>query len=1006
MFNAPGILRSRPQVANTGIGCWKEANQGRRPLSSVLLLWLLAVSTLSSIDAPGGAAQEPNQRLAADEKAAGGDTADTDTAGGDTAGGDTGDGDTGGVIIERSRGEPKRFRWDFSRKNDRNFNGWPDGWKRYRGPGHPQYVEIGIVPHNPDAEAYFRKLDAGVIRLHRWLSRRWPSWAVPVPPNLSDSLVDRYLRIDLDGGLAKAQSSSVEASWLYQYRFRCRIMTEGLRYDRARAALVFVDADGQELASHTTRPITGTSPWTELQVDRIRPPAEASGMSVRLVVEGSEDGLEDVGGAIGLDDVVIEKFPQLSITTDKPLGIYPSDRRPRVTATVMGLPSVTSSLRFRLMDRDGVELASHTMPLGAAGIAVQPGSGRSRNQSIHQRGEPSDATRQWQLPPLGPGFYRVTVALEDEDPQDLVSETTLAMIEELVPGPTHGVFGWTLPNGLAGSAGERSVKPREVGRWLADLGVAWVKFPCWLPPDDDVAADHVASVLSRMQDHGIQTIGMLDEPPESELPNYDVRGRRIPSIADLLRDVETWQPLLEPVMTRLTLKVKRWQLGADRDHSFVGRPRLDESIREIAKGLQGFGQPIEVAIAWPWLEPHPPDEDASWNAVTRSSDPELTADELDAFLTNELDDRARAEPRTWLLLSPISKTMHARDQRVRDLVMRMAAVRKHAVQAAFVSDPRDREHGLLRADGRPGEMLLPWRTTARLIGNLNHAGSLQLRSGAHNAVFSDHRRAVLMVWAAEPTEELIYLGPSARQVDVWGRAVELPSESYGGHEVQRVSIGTTPSFLVDVDPTLLEFRMSVQLKQKQLDSVLGDRQRMSVSFRNPTSDNLTGEIEIAPPGAWEVQPETPYWELLRGRETAHPFDVVLSNSASVGTYELPIHFKLQTVPPQEITVHREIQVGPEGLDMDVQTRLTENGDLEVRLQMTNQSDAPQAYDCLLFPGQGRQYDRRIIRLDVGETQIRLFRWPDGQELLDKTILLRATEQDGRRVLNYSVVAKP
>ena len=900
--------------------------------------------------------------------------------------------DLSGVIVERSGGELKRFRWDFGRRNDPDFKRWPEGWKRLQGPGYPRYVPIGIVAHDADVEDRIRKLDIELVRIHRWLSDRWPSLQLPLPPALSDLFIDRYLRIDLDGGLAIVQSPPVETSWLYQYRLRCRIMTTGLRYDRVRAELVFIDTRSQaagssreprELSSHSTPVISGTTPWTELVVDRLRPPPEATGMMVRLVVEGSDDGLEDIRGVIGLDEVVIEKFPQLSLTTDEPLGIYHVHRRPVAKAKVMGLPSNDASLRFSLSDWDGIELASRSLPIQAG-----------------QR----DGEVAWPLPPLGPGLYRVTVRLAEEEQRDLGAETTLAVIDELISGPAHGVFGWTLPDGLSGPDGLHPIESREIGRWLADLGVAWVKFPCWVAPHDDAAAEQVATVLTRLQDFGIQTIGMLDEPPASELQSYDVRGRRIPFIAELLRDLETWQPLLEPVMTRITLKVKQWQLGADRDHSFLGRPRLNDSIREIAQGLQGFGQPIDVAISWPWLEPLPGDEPASWRAVCRSSDPELNAEELDAYLGQASSDSPGTK--TWLLLSPISAQRYDRDQRVRDLVMRMAAVRKHPVQAAFVSDPRDPEYGLLREDGRPDEMLLPWRTTARLIGNLHHSGSLKLRSNAENAVFRNASRAVLMVWAAEPTDELIYLGPSARHVDALGRDLELPVEPYGGHEVHRVSIGTTPSFLIDVDPDLLAFRMSIELEQKQLDSLLGTPQRLSIRFRNPTRDTLAGEVRIDPPETWSVRSDSPDWDLFRGREAEHPFEVVLSNSASVGEYELPIRFMLQTVPPKQITVYRTIHVGPEGLDIEVQTRLTDNGDLELRLQMTNRTDQRQAYDCLLFPGQGRHYDRRIVSLEAAETEVRLFRWPNGKDLLGKTVLLRASEQDGQRILNYPIVVKP
>ena len=172
----------------------------------------------------------------------------------------------------------------------------------------------------------------------------------------------------------------------------------------------------------------------------------------------------------------------------------------------------------------------------------------------------------------------------------------------------------------------------QFSKWLRQCGVAWVKFPCWLPPDDFDAHERPATTLSKLQEIGIHTVGMLDVPPESEIEKYDVRGRRDLVAAQLFRDKATWQPELEPVMTRLTMKVRTWQIGADRDHSFLGRLRLRDTVAAISNGLQGFGQPIDVAISWPWLEPDSPVGEISWQAVCRSSRPPFSADELNAFL--------------------------------------------------------------------------------------------------------------------------------------------------------------------------------------------------------------------------------------------------------------------------------------------------------------------------------------------------------------------------------------
>ncbi|MGB7324576.1 MAG: hypothetical protein WBD31_06875 [Rubripirellula sp.] len=893
--------------------------------------------------------------------------------------------------------ELKSFVWDFSRKDDQGFDGEPDGWKRATGNSYPSYVQYEIVARDPEFERSMLKIDSSTLRPWLKLRSQFPSLPA-LPPSIADMTVDRFVKIELDGGQFTAQSPVIEASRMYQYRFSADIMTKGLRHDTARAELVFLDESNQELARHSTVPRGGTTGWTTCLVELVRPPMGAKAMMIRIMVQRSEDGLEDIRGTIGFDNLRIEQYPQLQVVTDQARGVYRIGQPITTTAKIMGLPAGASQIQFRLLDHDNRELASELLSVNHRGDSASKTSA-SENPSVASdetatRSVDSDVT--WQLPHVDVGFYRVAASIVGKRASTLSTDVSFVVIDDLVGGPPHGPFGWTLPNGNS------QVPARELGPWLASLGVAWVKYPCWFAPTDSVAAEETAALLTRFQDNGLQTVGMLDLPPESQIAKYNLRGRRDLVASQLFRDVATWQPLLEPLMTRLTLKVRTWQLGADRDHSFLGRPRLRDSIDAISTGLQGFGQPIDVAISWPWLEGELDENETSWQAICRSSDPPLAAHELDAFLGLEESHSRGSGPRTWLLLDPIEKSRYDRDSRIRDLVLRMATVRGHRVQAAFVSDPHSEENGLLRPGGRPDELLLPWRTTSRLIGNLRKTGSLQLQSGADNTVFVGGDRAVLMLWSAEPTEEKIYLGDNVQMVDVWGRVTDLPVHPDPVQPSQHISIGPVPIFIVGADPSLLLFRMSVALQPTQLDSLLGLVQPLSVKFTNPTRESMVGTVRVLTPPSWKITNPIRNWETLSGRSTSEPFEVVLSNVAKIGTYDVPLQFELETVPPKLITVHRSLVVGPEGLDIKILTRLLRGNELRVQIEITNRSSRSQSYDCLLFPPPGRQYQRRFVTIEPGETTRREIFWPNGGELVGKRMLLRAVEQDGSRVLNYPI----
>ncbi len=900
----------------------------------------------------------------------------------------------------------KSLVWDFSRTDDANFNNRPDNWKRYEGIGYPSYVGWTIAARDPALEKQMLGIDASLVK-------QWQAWKptfawLPLPPSVTDAATDRYLRIDLDGGQFKAQSPTSSASRLYQYRFVADIMTSGLRHDLARAELVFLDSAGNELVAHSSPRIGGTTEWTAVEIPLIRPPMGTAAMMVRVVVDRSLDGLEDIRGTIGFDNLRIDQYPQLQVSTDEVRGVYRVGRPIVATAKLMGLPEGASTVLFSLRDHNDRELkrevlaVSHRPEDADASILT---TGPTRLQDKRASANESDGGAalnlnsevSWSLRPLPPGFYRVAASIHGEQTSMLATDASFVVIDDIAGRQPHGPFGWTLPN----AAG--SIPPRELGQWLADLGVAWVKYPCWLEPDDTVGAEEIAATMTKLQESGIQTIGMLGVPPDSVIPKFELRGRRDLVASQLFRDLPTWQPLLEPIMTRLTLKVRTWQLGVDEDHSFLGRPRLRESIEQIAVGLQGFGQPIDVAISWPWSEEELDHDEASWQAVCRSSKPPLSADELDAFLSiGESRLRSSDGPRTWLLVDPIDKKTYDRDARITDLVLRMATVRSHRVQAAFVTNPFDESTGLLRPSGRPGELLLPWRTTSRLIGNLRKTGSLQLPSGVSNTVFVGDDRAVLMMWSSEPREEKLYLGEDVQMVDVWGNVSSLPIEPDPVQPGQRIAVGPVPVFITGADPSLLAFRMSVTLQPDRLDSLLGQVQPLSVTFKNPSRDSLVGNVRLISPPSWTTNSPVRDWEMLPGRSGTQSFDIVLSNTAQVGRYNVPLQFELETVPPKLITVYRQVTVGPDGLELKITTRLLPSGDLRVQIEMSNRSGKPQAYDYFLFPPPGRQYQRRFVTIAPGDTTRQDIYWPGGADLIGQRMLLRAIEEDGDRILNYPI----
>lgn len=949
----------------------------------------------------------------------------------------------------------RTFRWDFSRTSDLNFDRWPDQFERENKTGFPEYVAIDIQPRDPVLEASILKFDTAMVL-------QWPSIQEalrkipiipelpPLPPSLADYVVDRCLEVRLDGGQARITTPPLPTSSTYQYRFSIDIKTDRLVHDRVFAEVRFVDSEGNELRSARTPIVTQTRGWQTVKIEKLLPPMGAVSMKVELNILGDNDGLEDIRGSVAFDNIMFRQFPQMKITTDRKFGVYRVNDSITTTTRLLGLPEETADIRLKLIDHEGRELqttrrqltegvsmgdfdqadqtANAPAPANANDPTTRPA--KEMGPELPPSALDNGAKFHWTLQDLPPGFYRVTAAMENKSGVSLANQTSFVVIDRLTDderewspdapkdknnesdfatSSLYGEvnlgfeplpFGWSLPSSLLRQHEDGEVTDKTIAHWLREVGVGWVKMPVWFLPDATKAADAAANLAFRMRDYGIEPVGVLDEPPVETREMYRLRERGETGAAAYFHDPVVWRPQLDTIMNRMTFRFRKWQLGHDHDFSFQSRSDLVSKINEIGRELQGFGQPLEVTIPWSWMDLPPDVAGESWAGIHRDVQQPLTADELDAMLDREAEAQPRRESEVWTSLDPLPKGQYDRDARITDLVLRMATVRGHRINAAFATAPLSPAHSLVASDGHPEELLLPWRTTSLLLGRTRNLGSLRLRHDSMNIVFRGSHSSVLLIWANTPRTERLFLGDNVYQVDVWGRQAPVPTEQVDGRTVHRIDVDALPKFIVGIDPALAEFRMSVTVDEKRIDALLGREQSITVRYANPIGQALNGTIRLKTPTQWRVTPDSQPWDLNPNEASRSEFAIVLGNNATIGQFELPIDFSFATSPPTEIRVYRELDVGPEGFDLVVTTRLL-NGRLLVKVQMTNNTNRAANFDCLLFAGSDRQYERRILVVPPGETIDRNVEWENGGDLVGKRMLLRATEQDGDRLINHT-----
>jgi hypothetical protein len=133
-----------------------------------------------------------------------------------------------------------------------------------------------------------------------------------------------------------------------------------------------------------------------------------------------------------------------------------------------------------------------------------------------------------------------------------------------------------------------------------------------------------------------------------------------------------------------------------------------------------------------------------------------------------------------------------------------------------------------------------------------------------------------------------------------------------------------------------------------------------------------------------------------------PINIKLKN-ALYGNQSVRVDFTVEADERLEFSIYRNLSVGTQDIALDVRSYLDRDGVLVVEQMMTNLSGRLSDFKCHL-----RSFGRQPKRMHVyrlGQQRDRkVYRIPEGRDLLGREMLLEIEEVNGPRMLNYRFVA--
>jgi hypothetical protein len=352
--------------------------------------------------------------------------------------------------------------------------------------------------------------------------------------------------------------------------------------------------------------------------------------------------------------------------------------------------------------------------------------------------------------------------------------------------------------------------------------------------------------------------------------------------------------------------------------------------------------------------------------------------------------------------------------------MQLVSAKEYGADAIIVPKPFNDENGLMKANGMPAELLLPWRTTAAMLGGASFMGSIQLPGGSENRIFlRPDGQVVMVVWNSKPTQEIIYLGKQIRQYDILGQAT-TPRMEKNEHVIE---VGPQPTFVLGLHEAITRWRMALAFEKNQVPSIYSKPHANALRIQNFFPQGVGGSLSIVVPqdesqdrsavegdaaekaevlpdrDRWSIDPPEGIFKLARDGATRFPFEIRLKNGATFGKQPVRILFNVEADEPYQFSVYREMEVGAGDVTLDVRTYLNDEGVLIVEQLMTNLTDQLADFKCRLGAS-GRRTQRSQV-YQLGKVLDRkVYRFPKGDELLGQKMLLEIEELNGDRLFRY------
>ena len=834
--------------------------------------------------------------------------------------------------------------FDFNERPLGNYESVPMSWRRHGGTGFPGFLEGRIdekVGHA--ATPSFRlDLDGGSLGYH------FEGRDISVRTN-SDYLVVAWV---------KCRSLETARAYLTAcYLDRKGVVIPGTQ-QRSELVGGRPDIDWRPI----TVPLPGNIPgsryiglslWlTQADVWNSEPPGL------------HETAHEDVKGSAWFDDITVFRLPRVTLSSSHPGNVFLDDEPVELQTEVNDPDGLSLTATLTITDVGGAKVATRAVPIRAQGGGIE----------------------RFQFEGLPVGVYGAELLVSAEG-ASLVSRrlTFIRLLPTLSPPQSCGRnFGAILkdvsPAALAGQA-----------QLLKVLRPEHVKVPVWSPQlagAPNSKAVELKSLLEAVVSAGGEPIGVLTDRAVFGEGGASGAAPR-PLIEIFNDDPRGWRPLIAGTWSLYAGLIPVWQVGADGE-SVGSDPRVAAVLPLLRREMTPLmGQPVLAVGAAVSAGRGAAGADYQSILVPASIPTDSVCEYVQAA--------AVALDRAWAVVQPPDKCSYPRELWLADLARRLVEARFAGAATVFLPAPWGVRAEGLSAEVAPREELIVLRTVADILGRATPVSRTAIDGEARCLTFDRNGRAILFVWdpdaPPEGRDHVLYLGPDARLVDLWGR-VSVP-EPVGSEQIVR--IGPAPQFILNTPTWLFEFRRQFRIDPPQVEASFDACER-SITFRNTYREPVTGMLRLVPPPDWDVRPNRVMFSLTPGQRFRQQISIRFPLNAEAGLTPLVGEFSLDADHRYRVVAAAWLELGLKDIGLETES-FRRGTSLVVRQWLTNNSDATVSFSGYLLAPQRQRIERSFWNFQTGQSAAKEFVLENSDALVGQKIRLSLKEMQGTRVWN-------